>query len=201
MAANDAWGPLDKEKFLHFQNFLLNLCNCDHLRHSSRVDSDKETSHVCCCKFLSQERHSYAGQLSTHQCLQRDRVRHTNGTGIRKGGKHRNGFRWFTEHNIRNKKQLRLVPKKLMFSRQLQRFIMNIYGNLRKNRSQDFDKTLVLPVWHLCPINPYGHTQTCLFFVWLYAQSPVWQGDGRPHFDEFPDQKDIFRDFFHHFRP
>ena len=91
--------------------------------------------------------------------------------------------------------------KSWVFSRQLQHFIMNNYGNLRKGRSQDFDKTLVLPVWHLSPINPDGHTQTCLFFVWLYAQSPVWQGDGRPHFDEFPDQKDVFRKCFRLFRP
>ena len=41
----------------------------------------------------------------------------------------------------------------------------------------------VLPVWHLFPINPGGHTQTCLFAVWLYAQSPWWHGEGRPQSD------------------
>ena len=46
-----------------------------------------------------------------------------------------------------------------------------------------------IPVLHLSPINPGGHTQTCLFFVWLYVQSPVWQGGGRPHFEGFPVQK------------
>ena len=46
-----------------------NLCNCGHRLRSNHGDNDKGTSRVCCCKFLSQKRHSYVGRLSTHQCL------------------------------------------------------------------------------------------------------------------------------------
>ena len=48
---------------------------------------------------------------------------------------------------------------------------------------------IVLPVWHLSPINPDGQTQACLFTVALYAQSPLWQGDDRPQSDGFSEYR------------
>ena len=56
-----------------------------------------------------------------------------------------------------------------------------------KKNNKRHNMYILLPVWHLSPINPDGQTQTCLFTVALYAQSPLWQGDGRPQSDGFSE--------------